>query len=95
MKVVGIKVLKNSLSKYLRFARDGERVLISDRDEIVAELVAHKQPSDVSLTDVALAEMMQLGVLRPAADLTAPLPARRSFPGRSLVQELLSDRESR
>ena len=31
MKSVGIKVLKDNLSKYLRMVRDGEIVLVTDR----------------------------------------------------------------
>ena len=38
MKTVGIRELKNRLSEYLREVRSGERVLVSDRGLIVAEL---------------------------------------------------------
>ena len=38
MKVVGIKQLKARLSEYLRLVRTGETVLITDRDEVIAEL---------------------------------------------------------
>ncbi|MFH2009663.1 MAG: type II toxin-antitoxin system prevent-host-death family antitoxin [bacterium] len=36
---VGIRELKNKLSAYLRRVRAGERVLITDRSVVVAELV--------------------------------------------------------
>jgi prevent-host-death family protein len=39
MHTVGIKTLKNRLSEYVRLAAQGETVLISDRDRVVAELV--------------------------------------------------------
>ncbi|MEI6667028.1 MAG: type II toxin-antitoxin system prevent-host-death family antitoxin [Acidobacteriota bacterium] len=38
MKTVGIRELKNRLSEYVREVRLGERVLVSDRGTIVAEL---------------------------------------------------------
>ena len=38
MKTVGIRELKNRLSEYLREVRSGERVLVSDRGLIIAEL---------------------------------------------------------
>ena len=38
MKAVGIKVLKNNLSRYLRYVRDGEIVYVTDRDTVVAEI---------------------------------------------------------
>ena len=37
-KTVGIKDLKNNLSAYLREVRRGTRLLVSDRDQVVAEL---------------------------------------------------------
>jgi hypothetical protein len=38
LKTVGIKDLKNNLSAYLRDVKRGTRVLVSDRNEVVAEL---------------------------------------------------------
>ncbi|MGO9265864.1 MAG: type II toxin-antitoxin system Phd/YefM family antitoxin [Candidatus Binataceae bacterium] len=38
MKSVGVKQLKSRLSEYLRLVRSGETVLVTDRDEVVAEL---------------------------------------------------------
>ena len=39
MRSVGLKVLKNKLSEYVRLAAGGETVLVTDRDRVVAELV--------------------------------------------------------
>jgi antitoxin (DNA-binding transcriptional repressor) of toxin-antitoxin stability system len=39
MRAVGLKVLKNKLSEYVRLARGGETILVTDRDQVVAELV--------------------------------------------------------
>lgn len=38
MKVVGIRELKNRLSEYIRLVRSGERVLVTDRGVVVAEI---------------------------------------------------------
>ena len=38
MKAVGVKQLKSRLSEYLRIVRGGETILVTDRDEVVAEL---------------------------------------------------------
>jgi antitoxin (DNA-binding transcriptional repressor) of toxin-antitoxin stability system len=38
VKAVGVKQLKARLSEYLRLVKTGETVLITDRDEVVAEL---------------------------------------------------------
>jgi len=39
MKSVGIRELKNRLSEYIREVRSGEAVLVTDRGDVVAELV--------------------------------------------------------
>jgi len=38
MKAIGVKQLKSRLSEYLRLVRNGESILVTDRDEVVAEL---------------------------------------------------------
>jgi antitoxin (DNA-binding transcriptional repressor) of toxin-antitoxin stability system len=43
MKAVGIKNLKNSLSKYLDMVREGEIIYVTDRGDIIAEI--HKPVS--------------------------------------------------
>lgn len=38
MKVVGVKRLKARLSEYVRLVKAGETILVTDRDEVVAEI---------------------------------------------------------
>ena len=45
MKAVGVKQLKARLSEYLRAVKAGEIVLVTDRDEVVAEIRPPRQPS--------------------------------------------------
>lgn len=54
MKVVGIKQLKARLSEYIRRAKAGETVLVTERDEVVAEIrPSHRQtPIGDRLEDV-------------------------------------------
>lgn len=50
MKAVGLRELKNRLSEYIREVRRGESVIVTDRGEIVAEIVPpglRSEPSDV------------------------------------------------
>ena len=63
MKSVGLRELKNRLSKYVREVRSGEGVLVTDRGEVVAELIPPGQGSDergVPSGLVALARRGQL-----------------------------------
>ncbi len=76
MRTVGLKVLKNKLAEYVRIAEAGERVLISDRDRVVAELVPPDPGRAEAVADAVLAQLVREGVLSP------PLS-----PGRGLVVE--------
>ena len=38
MKAIGIKVLKDNLSKYLNLVKEGEIIWVTDRDEVIAEI---------------------------------------------------------
>lgn len=62
MRSVGIKQLKARLSEYVRLAKSGELILVSDRDEVVAELgpVRHQQPVPDSL-DASLDRLVRQG----------------------------------
>ena len=51
MKAVGIKVLKAKLSQYVRLVKSGETVLVTERNEVVAELCPprHEMPRPSTL----------------------------------------------
>lgn len=66
MRTVGLKVLKNRLSEYVRAVEAGETVLISDRDRVVAELVPPSGARAPRVADVLLAELVRSGLLTPA-----------------------------
>jgi prevent-host-death family protein len=46
MRSVGLRELKNRLSEYVRGVRSGEGVLVTDRGEVVAELLPPGQGVD-------------------------------------------------
>lgn len=68
MKSVGIKVLKNNLSRYLREVRDGEVVWVTDRDEVIAEIHRPTVPGAgrVSRWDAWLNAQERAGKIRRA-----------------------------
>lgn len=74
MRSVGLKVLKNKLSEYVRLAAAGETVLISDRNTVVAELVPPSETRSRSLPDALLADAVRKGLLTPATFPPAPPP---------------------
>lgn len=95
MRTVGLKILKNRLSEYIRLVKGGETVLVTDRDRVVAELRPPQGRGPLT-SDALLAEAMRRGWL------SAPLLVREAPPPRApvarlteLLQELDGDRGDR
>jgi antitoxin (DNA-binding transcriptional repressor) of toxin-antitoxin stability system len=96
MRAVGLKVLKNKLSEYVRVAAGGETVLITDRDRVVAELVPPSPGRAEMLDDAALAEAVREGWLTPPLLCGGPPPGGTPVaPLRTLLDELRADRDAR
>jgi antitoxin (DNA-binding transcriptional repressor) of toxin-antitoxin stability system len=75
MKSVGIKQLKARLSEYVRLARRGETILVSDRDEVVAELgPARRQAPAPDSIDAVLDRLARVGQVTRAARAGARRP---------------------
>ena len=88
MRSVGIKVLKNKLSEYIRLAAGGEIVLVTDRDRVVAEIGPPGPTRSPVLSDALLLDALRQGWI------TAPVSVDREPPPRKPVMridELLSN----
>ena len=92
MATVGIRELKNNLSKYVRQAEGGHVVIVTDRGRIVAEL----RPPAERRTDVhpGLLEMERRGQIRLASRPNDPSLYRR-MPhidlGGKTIQDLIDE----
>jgi prevent-host-death family protein len=96
MLVVGIKVLKNKLSQYVRLASQGETVLVTDRGTVVAELSAPLQGRSPAVADALLADLVRKGWLVPPAHTSSRPPERRPVaPLTEVLAGLEEDREDR
>jgi len=94
MKTVGLKVLKNKLSEYVRIAASGETVQVTDRGRLVVEMNApvHKHGKKESVIERGIRE----GWITPAKRRGPPPPPP---PGIMTLEELMKeidlDREDR
>jgi antitoxin (DNA-binding transcriptional repressor) of toxin-antitoxin stability system len=95
MRSVGLKVLKNRLSEYVRLAASGERVLVTDRDRVVAELVPPAEGRTPMLSDTLLAEAVRRGHITPAHLPPGEPPRRPTLPLPEILRGLDTDREDR
>jgi antitoxin (DNA-binding transcriptional repressor) of toxin-antitoxin stability system len=96
MRAVGLKVLKNKLSEYVRLAAGGETVLVTDRDRVVAELVPPRADRSPLVADALLADAVRKGWITPAAmPSTEPPPNFPVMTFEELMREIEEDREDR
>ena len=97
MRAVGLKVLKNKLSEYVRLAAGGEVVLITDRDRVVAEITPPRPGRSALASDARLAELVREGLLTPPTiPFDAALPTMKPITTAAAVLDALrQDRDSR
>ncbi len=96
MRAVGLKVLKDKLSEYVRIAASGETVLVTDRDRVVAELVPPEKNRSPLLSDALLAEAVRKGWITPPVLPTGGPPPRNPIMSfRDLLRGIEQDRDER
>jgi antitoxin (DNA-binding transcriptional repressor) of toxin-antitoxin stability system len=96
MRAVGLKVLKDKLSEYVRLAASGETVLVTDRDRVVAELGPPRKGWPQPLADAFLADLVRKGWVTPPLQASdAPPPRQPVASWRALATELDRDRAER
>jgi antitoxin (DNA-binding transcriptional repressor) of toxin-antitoxin stability system len=96
MRAVGLKILKNKLSEYVRLAQGGETILVTDRDRVVAELVPPREGRSPVVADAVLAELVRKGWMTPAPrPLSGPPPRLPVATFEELMRELDEDRADR
>lgn len=97
MRAVGIKSLNSRLSEYVRLAAQGETILVTDRDRVVAELSPPRPERSPILADTQLAEAVRKGWVRPPVagrDLKLP-EVERNRPLEEILDQLDLDRSDR
>jgi antitoxin (DNA-binding transcriptional repressor) of toxin-antitoxin stability system len=93
---VGLKVLKNKLSEYVRKASNGETILITDREVVVAEIVPPRSTRADQIADAVLAEAVREGLLTPALLPPGPPPVSAGVVSlEELLAGLAADRSDR
>ena len=72
MITVGIRNLKDSLSQYLKMVKSGERIVITDHNRIIAEIVpASGEDKKADLLASYLKELTRSGKMSPATKKTS------------------------
>jgi antitoxin (DNA-binding transcriptional repressor) of toxin-antitoxin stability system len=96
MRAVGLKILKNKLSEYIRLVTGGETVLVTDRDRVVAEIVPPREGRSPMLADAMLADAVREGwITPPSLPAEGPPPRQPVAPATEILRELDEDRGDR
>ena len=93
-KKVNIGVLKNELSKYLRYVQNGSTIVICDRNEPIAEIIPFKS----SGTENWLQNLINSGVVRERQRKTNGIEFKglnRKFDKEKMLATLDEDRSDR
>jgi prevent-host-death family protein len=97
MKKAGIAELKNNLSRYLDQVKNGESILVLDRNRPVAQIIPfQKAPAGVAERDGRLARLERKGLIRRGSGAAARSITKRPLvkvPG-SVLKDLLEERRS-
>jgi len=88
MRSVGLKILKNKLSEYVRIAAGGETVLVTDRDRVVAEIGPPNPARTSMLSDALLLNAFRQGWMTPPISVEREPPARKPV---MTIDELLNN----
>jgi prevent-host-death family protein len=81
---VGIRELKNNLSRYLERVRNGEEVIVTDRGKPVARLAAIDAPTS------RLDEPIRLGLVQPPKSKVRHVPGPR-IKAKGSVSDLVAE----
>ncbi len=92
MKAVGLRELKNRLSEYIRQVRSGEGVLVTDRGEVVAELIPPGKATTDSSAPSGLLVLARKGLLTLGSQNDSSLyPALPHLPQQHRAAQLLDE----
>jgi prevent-host-death family protein len=96
MKKAGIAELKNNLSRYLDQVKNGESILVLDRNHPVAQIIPLQKAARGTEQDDRLARLERKGLIRRGSGGSGQWLAKRRLvkvPG-SVLRDLLDERRS-
>lgn len=92
MGTVGVKELKNRLTHYLRRAKDGEEVVVTERGQPIALIQSIRSAQPAQSLEAQLARLAAQGLVTlPTRRPRAKLPRAR-IGGRPISETILDDR---
>lgn len=88
MNAIGIRDLKNNLSRYLRQVKTGERLLVTERGRTIAVI----SPPPLTPTDERVEAMIRKGIIRWGGGKPRGSARPAKIKGPSVAQAVIEDR---
>jgi len=66
MIIVGVRDLKNQLSRYLQYVKDGENVVVTEHNRIIAEIHRPLEKEKLSPVEEKMLKLQKEGSIYPA-----------------------------
>ena len=91
MTSVGIKELKNNLSRYLALVKEGEDILITERGKVIARII-QEDADNKSLREALIPLFVKGLVTLPSRKLDSDIEMPHEVPGKLLSEMVIEDR---
>jgi len=88
MRTVGLRKLKENLSRYLNEVKSGQRIVVTERRKEVALIV----PIGIDREEDKALEMIRRGTARWSGEKPSGTPSRIRVRGKKVSQTVLEDR---
>ncbi|GHV91906.1 hypothetical protein AGMMS50268_24090 [Spirochaetia bacterium] len=98
MVTVGVRNLKDRLSQYLQYVKDGETVIVTEHNKIIAEISTPQEPEAFTPFEQKLVELSKEGevILAKRRKSIAKPPkiteAEKSIDYKAILEEVRADR---
>ncbi|HLE43486.1 MAG TPA: type II toxin-antitoxin system prevent-host-death family antitoxin [Methylomirabilota bacterium] len=92
MSTVGVKQLKNRLTQYLRRAKQGEEVVVTDRGKPIVLIQRIESAEQVASLEARLAKLAALGFVTLPSRRPLRQVRRAKVTGRPVSKNILEDR---
>lgn len=89
---VGVRELKNNLSRFLRSVKAGEEVVITDRGKPVARIVRERRERPDSVEEALQCMEAEGLITRATKPLRKNIPMPPKVPGKPLSEIVIEDR---
>lgn len=88
METVGVRQLRENLSRYLKKVRSGERIVVTDRKKEVSIIV----PCGVETDEEKVLQLIQRDIVYWSGKKPLGIPSRIPSRGKSVSEAVLEDR---